>query len=671
MDLVAEAYRNGLHNYPQVQSYFVWSKETERIAPAEALFYGRGSIGERDTLQMSDGARFRRDPELGREIIEIARRRQYAQHIYVAEDVARIAERHYAVLGYVVAPATLPDMFAALHERRLGALLRQRGGDFPLELRVTDEQGRIVFGRLTKEPSASVPVSMEFYPAARIESRLVAGGLTPRLWRFEVSANVPDRGLLQAYWPTAASVMLMLVGFGLIVQANRRADELARRQADFIGYASHQLKTPLSLISAATETVEMAHGPARRRNCRNTSASFAARSRGCRRWCSASSSFSAAAARGYEFEQWTRRRSCARPSRRSQQPRAQQFTFVVDRTAPRRRLDADPAAIEQALANLLDNAVKYSGESRESVRVGWTTGGDAASTSSIAASGLTAPRIVARSSTSSTADPLAGDREGSGSACPSAGSWCRLTRPRRSVTAAPGAGSTFRVILPVIRLDRIDPASMRVDEPTHGRSLMNRSVTAAIGRCPSAHVLVIEDEAQMRDDAGGQPRIRRLPGHQRQLGRGCAARVRQRDVRCAPRRAAAGHQRFRAVRAASRPRRAIANHHPDGPHPGAGPHRRPRGRRRRLRQQAVQRPGTAGAGPRPGAARRLASATGEEFSFGDVTLRSRQRLVTRRGRRVALSAREFELLRYLLAHRNEVVSREQLLRDVWGYHRLP
>jgi DNA-binding response OmpR family regulator len=62
------------------------------------------------------------------------------------------------------------------------------------------------------------------------------------------------------------------------------------------------------------------------------------------------------------------------------------------------------------------------------------------------------------------------------------------------------------------------------------------------------------------------------------------------------------------------------------------------------------------------------SATAQEFSFGDVTVKVRQRLVTRRGRRIALSAREFELLRYLLAHRNEVVSREQLLRDVWGYH---
>lgn len=62
------------------------------------------------------------------------------------------------------------------------------------------------------------------------------------------------------------------------------------------------------------------------------------------------------------------------------------------------------------------------------------------------------------------------------------------------------------------------------------------------------------------------------------------------------------------------------------------------------------------------------SVTSDEFVFGDVSVRLRQRLVLRGGRRVPLSAREFELLRYLIAHRNEIVSREQLLRDVWGYH---
>ena len=57
----------------------------------------------------------------------------------------------------------------------------------------------------------------------------------------------------------------------------------------------------------------------------------------------------------------------------------------------------------------------------------------------------------------------------------------------------------------------------------------------------------------------------------------------------------------------------------------------------------------------------------EEFVFGDVRVHVGHRLVTRRGHRVEMSTREFELLQYLLAHRGEVVSRDQLLRDVWGY----
>jgi DNA-binding response OmpR family regulator len=61
----------------------------------------------------------------------------------------------------------------------------------------------------------------------------------------------------------------------------------------------------------------------------------------------------------------------------------------------------------------------------------------------------------------------------------------------------------------------------------------------------------------------------------------------------------------------------------------------------------------------------------DEVLFGDVHVNLRQQLVTRAGRRLDLAPREFALLRYLLAHRGEAVSREQLLRDVWGYSHSP
>ena len=43
------------------------------------------------------------------------------------------------------------------------------------------------------------------------------------------------------------------------------------------------------------------------------------------------------------------------------------------------------------------------------------------------------------------------------------------------------------------------------------------------------------------------------------------------------------------------------------------------------------------------------------------------RRVLRDGRQVALSTTEFELLVYLMRHRGQAVSREQLLSSVWGY----
>jgi DNA-binding response OmpR family regulator len=59
-----------------------------------------------------------------------------------------------------------------------------------------------------------------------------------------------------------------------------------------------------------------------------------------------------------------------------------------------------------------------------------------------------------------------------------------------------------------------------------------------------------------------------------------------------------------------------------------------------------------------------------EFAIGDIRINLRTGSVTRRNRHLELSPHEFELLRYLIAHRGEVVSREQLLRDVWGYSQL-
>jgi DNA-binding response OmpR family regulator len=51
----------------------------------------------------------------------------------------------------------------------------------------------------------------------------------------------------------------------------------------------------------------------------------------------------------------------------------------------------------------------------------------------------------------------------------------------------------------------------------------------------------------------------------------------------------------------------------------------------------------------------------------DLSLDVRTRHVERQGREVRLTAREFELLSYLMRHPNQVLSRSQILSAVWGY----
>jgi two-component system alkaline phosphatase synthesis response regulator PhoP len=55
------------------------------------------------------------------------------------------------------------------------------------------------------------------------------------------------------------------------------------------------------------------------------------------------------------------------------------------------------------------------------------------------------------------------------------------------------------------------------------------------------------------------------------------------------------------------------------------------------------------------------------FTFGSVRVDRRGTEATRDGKRVNLSAREFQLLRYFLEHPGMTLSREDLLKHVWGY----
>ena len=63
--------------------------------------------------------------------------------------------------------------------------------------------------------------------------------------------------------------------------------------------------------------------------------------------------------------------------------------------------------------------------------------------------------------------------------------------------------------------------------------------------------------------------------------------------------------------------------------------------------------------------------TVEHYQFGKVKLDFKKLEATKDGVSIGLSAREFEILKYLIQHRGEVVTRDQLLDAVWGYDSFP
>jgi DNA-binding response OmpR family regulator len=61
----------------------------------------------------------------------------------------------------------------------------------------------------------------------------------------------------------------------------------------------------------------------------------------------------------------------------------------------------------------------------------------------------------------------------------------------------------------------------------------------------------------------------------------------------------------------------------------------------------------------------------EECSFDDVQIDFSRQETIRNGKKIKLSVREYSVMKYLVQHEGEVVTRDMLLNDVWGYDTFP
>ncbi len=61
----------------------------------------------------------------------------------------------------------------------------------------------------------------------------------------------------------------------------------------------------------------------------------------------------------------------------------------------------------------------------------------------------------------------------------------------------------------------------------------------------------------------------------------------------------------------------------------------------------------------------------DQFTFDDISIDFSKLELTRAGRPVTLTPQEFKMLKFLLNNPERVISREELLNEVWGYENYP
>jgi DNA-binding response OmpR family regulator len=59
------------------------------------------------------------------------------------------------------------------------------------------------------------------------------------------------------------------------------------------------------------------------------------------------------------------------------------------------------------------------------------------------------------------------------------------------------------------------------------------------------------------------------------------------------------------------------------------------------------------------------------YGYGDVAVEFSKMELTRKGVSIALTTQEFKVLKYFLGNPERVISRDELLNEVWGYNCYP
>jgi signal transduction histidine kinase len=254
------------------------------------------------------------------------------------------------------------------------ATIQQPTGFPPLDIEVLDEDGRAVFASTAYRPEK--PVDERHFPIIFFDKELLEFAAPyeqhREIWHVRTgygTLSIPEV-VGASTRPQMALMIVMAVamalGVFLVAGAAAREVRLAELKSNFVASVSHDLKTPLALIQMFSETLELGRVRSSER-AQEYYRIINGESKKLTRLIENILDFSRmeAGLRPYRMEPTDVGALVTRALREMDAQLAQsQFSVETQIEPSLPRVLADEDAAEQAIENLLANAIKYSGDSK-------------------------------------------------------------------------------------------------------------------------------------------------------------------------------------------------------------------------------------------------------------------------------------------------------------------
>jgi signal transduction histidine kinase len=274
---IADRFARGFARFPYLESFLVWRSTGSE--PQTTYVFNRA-----DRRPSWDGADvpdepypvvFRRNPAAVAGILTHARSAShthapfaifetsiegvpYQTLLYLMYDGSRPEARLSAVAGFMVDMAWVKTKYFSDFINQIHDIVN----DPSLSITISDTQGRLVAaaGPLSDAPAPHV----RQFPGVFADLALVEGlthGEEVPLWTArvgvagEAALAAANRGTSRTLAVAGLGVLATIVGLGLTVRATHAAAGLAAVQSEFVSAVSHEMKTPLSLLKLASDTL--------------------------------------------------------------------------------------------------------------------------------------------------------------------------------------------------------------------------------------------------------------------------------------------------------------------------------------------------------------------------------------------------------------------------------